>query len=179
MRIWYLLMPLTSTAIDRLQGIISPQYERDVKELLGGRHVWKRTRDIIEVVSKVLGGLASIVAFGASSIKNPAASDWLSFTSGCIGTVSLTLMLFSNYSGRVSRLRTRELNSVLKYIGVTPVAQIASNPDAEEDDIPNDLEAGRGGGSILRSGTSMAHNTTSNFDASLLSTIKRHPSLDL
>lgn len=108
---------------------------------------------MIEVTSKVLGGLASIVAFGASAIKDPVASDWMSFGSGCIGTLSLTLMLFSNYSGGVSRLRTKELNSILKYIGVTPVAQIASSPDGDE--IQEDMETAR-----------------SSFNASMLNTIK-------
>ena len=93
-------------------------------------------RDTIEVVSRILGGVASIVAFGASAIKDPIAADWMSFGSGCIGTLALTLMLFSNYSGRVSRLRTKELNTVLKYIGITPVAQIVSGLDEiEEGDI--------------------------------------------
>ena len=122
--------------------------------------MWKRARDTIEVVSKILGGLASVVAFGASAIKDPVAADWMSFGSGCIGTLSLTLMLFSGYSGKVSRLRTRELNNILKYIGVTPVAQIASSADAE--DIQEDLEA--------------APTSTSQFNASLLNTIKRSAS---
>lgn len=73
-----------------------------------------------------------MVAFGASSVKNPVAADWMSFGSGCIGTLSLTLMLFSNYSGKVSRLRTNELNSILRHIGITPVAQITSGQDAED-----------------------------------------------
>ncbi len=132
-----------------------------MKELLAGRHSWKRTRDTIEVVSKVLSGLASIVAFGASAIKNPVAADWMSFGSGCIGTLSLTLMLFSNYSGSVSRLRTRELNNILKYIGVTPVAQIASSPDAEE---------------IIQDDIDTVRSSRLSFDASLLNTIKQEDS---
>ena len=127
-----------------------------MKELLAARHAWKRARDRIEVVSKVMGGLASVVAFGASAVKNPIASDWMSFGSGCIGTLSLTLMLFSNYSGRVSKLRTRELNTVLKYIGVTPVPQISSGLDTDEID---DSEV-------------QLHPSQSGFDKSLLE-IKR------
>jgi hypothetical protein len=94
--------------------------------------VWKKVSDTIEVISKILSGVASMVAFGASSVKNPVAADWMSFGSGCIGTLSLTLMLFSNYSGKVSRLRTNELNSILRHIGITPVAQITSGQDAED-----------------------------------------------
>ena len=146
-------MPISQTTIERLHKIISPEYERDVKELLSGRHAWKRTRDIIEVTSKVLGGLASVVAFGASAIKEPDASNWMSFGSGCIGTLSLTLMLFANYSGGISRLRTKELNSILKYIGVTPVANIVSNPDGDE--VQENMETAR-----------------SSFNASMLNTIQ-------
>ena len=105
-----------------------------------------------------MSGLGSVVAFGASSIKDPAASDWMAFGAGCIGTLSLTLMLFSSYSGRVSRQRTRELNNVLRVIGVTPVAQIASATDAEDaEDLPADLEE--------------APSTTA-FDAALLKPIR-------
>lgn len=131
-------MPFSQTTVERLKKVIGPQYERDVKDLLAARHLWKKTRDHIEVASKVLGGLASVVAFGASSIKNPDASDWMAFGSGCIGTLSLTLMLFSSYSGKVSRQRTRELNNILKAVGVTPVAQIVSSTEADEGP---DLEA--------------------------------------
>lgn len=147
------IMPLSQTTLNRLRKAIGPEYERDVKDLLSGRYVWKKARDNIEVASRIMGGLASVVAFAASSIKNPIASDWMAFGSGCIGTLSLTLMLFSSYSGRVSRQRTRELNNILKLVGVTPVAQIAS----EGEEAP-DLEAAP---SIVT------------FDSSLLNPIKR------
>ena len=149
-------MPLSQTTLNRLRKAIGPEYERDVKELLAGRHSWKKARDNIEVASRIMGGLASVVAFAASSLKSPVASDWMAFGSGCIGTLSLTLMLFSSYSGRVSRQRTRELNNILRLIGVTPVAQIASSTDA--DDAQQDLEAAP---------------STITFDASLLNPIKR------
>jgi hypothetical protein len=155
-------MPLSTTTIDRLKKVIGPQYERDVKELLSARHTWKKTRDVIEVASKILSGLGSIVAFGASSVKDPVASDWMAFGSGCIGTLALTLMLFSSYSGRVSRQRTRELNNVLRVIGVTPVAQIASSTDAG--DSPQELEED----ADIETAPS-----ASTFDASLLKPIKR------
>ena len=150
-------MPLSGTTIGRLKKVIGPEYERDVKELLTARHTWKRTRDVIEVGSKILAGLGSVVAFGASSIKDPTASDWMAFGAGCIGTLSLTMALFSSYSGRVSRQRTRELNNVLRVIGVTPVAQIVSATDAD-DTQQEDLE--------------MAPSSTL-FDASLLQPIRR------
>ena len=155
-------MPLSRTTIERLKKVIGPQYERDVKDLLNARHTWKKTRDVIEVVSKIMSGLGSVVAFGASAIKDPIASDWMAFGAGCIGTLSLTLMLFSTYSGRVSRQRTRELNNVLRAIGVTPVAQIASPTGAEETQ-EEDLED---------NGLAPAP-SSSTFDASMLKPISR------
>lgn len=155
-------MPLSRTTVDRLRKVIGPEYERDVKELLAGRHVWKKAKDNIEVVSKVLSGIASVVAFGASSVRNSYASDWMAFGSGCIGTLSLTLMLFSNYSGRISRQRTRELNTILKSIGVTPVVQIASSGDEGEEGHDNEIQPSTSGG----------------FDKSLLRPIQRD-SLDV
>lgn len=154
-------MPLSYTTVERLKKIIGPEYERDVKELLAARHLWKKASDSIEVASKIMSGLASVVAFGASSVKHPVASDWMAFGAGCIGTLSLTLMLFSNYSGRLSRQRTRELNNILKIAGVTPVAQIASATDA--DDAQQDLEAAP---------------STRTFDASKLDQIIKRSSID-
>ena len=144
-----------------MKKVIGPEYERDVKELLAARHVWKKVKDNIEVVSKIMSGLASVIAFGASSIKDPSASDWMAFGAGCVGTLSLTLMLFSSYSGKVSRQRTRELNNILRLAGVTPVAQIASATDADAEDMQRDLEAAP---------------STTTFDPSMLNTIKRSSS---
>jgi hypothetical protein len=126
-------MPLSNTTINRLKKAIGPEYERDVKDLLSARHFWKKSRDNIEVISKILSGVASVVAFGASSVDNAAAKEWMAFGAGCIGTLSLTMMLFSSYSGRVSRQRTRELNNVLKLAGVSSVPQIASATDPGDD----------------------------------------------
>lgn len=117
-------MPLSRTTIERINNVIGPEYERDVKDLLKARRSWKRTRDIIEVSSKIVGGLGSVVAFAASSVHHPVATDWMSFGAGCIGTISLSLMLFASYSGYLSRQRTRELNNILKVAGVTQVPQL-------------------------------------------------------
>lgn len=126
-------MPTEATA-NRLRKLLVPEYERDVRTLVGGRHVWKTVHDTVEIVSKVVAGVASILAFAASSVKNSQLTDILSFSAGCTGTLALVMTVFANYSRNQSRERTKELNTVLKFIGVTPMPQlIGSGEDVNED----------------------------------------------
>jgi len=134
-------MPLSRTTVRRLKKlVIDPEYERDIRELVHERHAWRKTRNRIDVASKLCGGMASVVAYAASSVKSTVLTDWLSFSAGTIGTMSLVLMLFASYSGRISKDRTRELNSILRVVGVTPMPNtISATQDNDGDD---DMERG-------------------------------------
>jgi hypothetical protein len=120
-------MPFSQESIQHLRSILFPEYERDVKEFLAERYYWKRQRDTIEVSSKVLGGVSTIIAFASSSVQLVNVASWLSFTAGALMTTSLVLQIFASYSAGISRQRTQELNIILKTLGITPIPQIVSS----------------------------------------------------
>lgn len=123
-------MPVSQTVVARLRRLINPAYEEEAKSLLNARHAWKRSRDSFEAVAKLISGMASVVAFAASSVKDSAVvTDWLAFCSGCMGTLSLVLLLFSNYSAKTARERTQELNAILRVAGVTPMPHLVQAPE--------------------------------------------------
>lgn len=131
--------------------MINPAYEHEVKLLLKGRERWKVTRDTFEAGSKIVSSFATILAFAASSLKDPIATDWTSFASGCFGTMSLVMLLFAGYSGKSSRARTRELNDLLLHANITPMPQIAKDTGADDgDDLESGGDGGGGGSSTSR-----------------------------
>lgn len=132
-------MPLAKETVKRIRDLMNPAYEREARSLLIGRERWKVTRDTFEALSKIISGVASMVAFAAASIKDPTVADWLSFGSGCLGTTSLVMLLFANYSAKSSRARTRELNEILEVAKITPMPQLARETNAEGEivDLPS------------------------------------------
>jgi hypothetical protein len=121
-------MPLRASSVARIREIVNPAYEEEVSDLVRGRHRWKASRDLFETTAKLTSGFASIAAFTASSIPivdNGFTIKWIAFGAGCLGTLSLTLLLFSNYSAKESRERTSELNALLRMAGITPMPQLA------------------------------------------------------
>jgi hypothetical protein len=121
-------MPLRASSVARIREIVNPAYEEEVSDLVRGRHRWKASRDLFEATAKIISGVASIAAFTASSIPvadNVDTVKWVAFGAGCLGTLSLTLLLFANYSAKESRERTTELNALLRMAGITPMPQLA------------------------------------------------------
>jgi hypothetical protein len=114
---------------ERLHGLVNPQYEKDAAELVRGRRTWRHWSNALEVSSKALAGTSTIMAFTASAITGQVVTDWLAFSSGCLGTASLVLAGFSAFSSKASSERTRELNVILQLMGVTPV------PDLEKESM--------------------------------------------
>lgn len=121
-------MPLRASSVARIREIVNPAYEEEVSDLVRGRHRWKASRDLFEATAKIISGFASVAAFTASSIPitdNGDTVKWVAFGAGCLGTLSLTLLLFANYSAKESRERTSELNALLRMAGITPMPQLA------------------------------------------------------
>jgi hypothetical protein len=131
-------MPLRPSSVARIREIVNPAYEREVSDLVRGRHRWKASRDLFEATAKVVSGFASVAAFTASALPisdNGDTVKWTSFGAGCLGTLSLTLLLFSNYSAKESRERTTELNALLRMAGITPMPQLAQMDGADTVDM--------------------------------------------
>lgn len=123
--------------------IIYPAFVRDIKAAIAGRFFWKHCSDVCEAVSKVLAGAASVLAFSAGVYEEKA----LSFASGCVGTCSIVLGLFSSYASSESKERTVRLNVTLQRLGlgshampsitgIDPAAAQSSSPNEQPDAQP-------------------------------------------
>lgn len=112
---------------DAILAIVEPAYIRDVAATVKSRFAWRRTGDVCEATSKALSGLASILAFAAGAYDNKE----ISFAAGCVGTVSLTFMIFASYSSREAKERTEQLNTVLRHVGVENLPTIETEPQVQ------------------------------------------------
>jgi hypothetical protein len=111
---------------EHVRQIAAEEIEKEVQDFVRSRYSWKRRSEIIETCSKVLTATGSILAFAASSIRDPRISDILAFTSGAVGTTGLVLLTLSFYAAKESQERTTEVNNLLQTIGVTPLPQLSA-----------------------------------------------------
>jgi hypothetical protein len=105
------------------------QYEAD--DLLHGKNFYRKGGEALEGLSKILGGVSSILAFAASSNLSQPASDALAFSSGVVGTIGLVVLTFSTYALKESRQRTMDLNRILDKFQITPVPLPSGIDDGE------------------------------------------------
>jgi len=86
------------------------------ERLQEGRYVakwklrWLVISNWLDIIAQILVVAASILSFssGAYDMKE------LSFTAGCVGTASVALKGFSEYSGKQSQLKAAELKDLEK-----------------------------------------------------------------
>ena len=112
-----------------VRDIVATAIVSEVRGMVRWRDRWKVLADAAEAVAKGLTGVCSVLAFAASAVRDPRVADWLSFSSGAVGTLGLVLLTYANYASRESKQRTSELNGVLRAVGVTPVPQIATEDE--------------------------------------------------
>lgn len=113
---------MTETLVGRVRKLVEPAYLRDVEDTLSGRWQWRKIGDWSEASSRILEGLASMLAFAAGTYD----MFELSFAAGCTATMALVLGLWTNYARRESRERARELNSLLKTLHLPEIPDLAA-----------------------------------------------------
>lgn len=123
---------------DTILSIIEPAYVEDVKNAVDGRRTWKKAGDVCEAFSKVLAGIASILAFSSGVYDYRE----LSFVSGCVGTISIVLGTFGTYANGESRERTIRLNTILNHVGLQKMVMpyIQDNEKEEENEQQQEEE---------------------------------------
>jgi hypothetical protein len=126
-------MPLSKDAIRRIRQLLNPAVVNEVDSLLKGRERWKMSRNTFEALSKVVSSFATMLAFAASAVKDESVTHWISFSSGCFGTMSMVMLMFAGYSGKTSRARTKELNDLLQYANITPMPQPDKGAGGDEE----------------------------------------------
>jgi len=112
-----------------MREMVMRYYTSETEDMLRGKKWWRKTGEFLEAGSKIMSGVASILAFAASSNISTPVSDSLAFSSGCIGTFSLVILTFSAYASKESRQRTVDLNKLLEKFEITPVPLLSAGTE--------------------------------------------------
>jgi hypothetical protein len=109
----------TSSSFTRqVQDFVHRAYLNDALTAISSRTTWQAISDYTETGSRILAGVATILAFASSTYRN----DQMSFAAGCVGTVGVTLNVFSVYSAGEARERLARLNTVLRDVKLEQVS---------------------------------------------------------
>lgn len=104
-----------------VNDIIVPNYYGEIQDTVQATKKWKKTSNIAELFSKILTGIATIIAFGAGAFTD---YTFLSFIAGCIGTVSLVCQQFSTYARGEARERISQANKILQILGIDSIPDV-------------------------------------------------------
>ena len=115
-----------------MRELVMSYYTSETEDMLRGKKWWRKSGEFLEASSKIMSGVASILAFAASSNISTPVSDALAFSSGCIGTFSLVILTFSAYATKESRQRTMDLNALLGKFDITPVPLLSAATEIGE-----------------------------------------------
>lgn len=116
-------------ATQAMRELVMKYYKTETEDMLRGKQWWRKSGEFLEASSKIMSGVASILAFAASSNISLPVSDALAFSSGCIGTFSLVILTFSAYASKESRQRTTDLNKLLEKFNITPVPLLSAGTE--------------------------------------------------
>lgn len=106
--------------------IITPAIETDVRDMVRGRVIWRRTSTMFEVAGRLSGAAGTILAFaGGSDITGETLSRALAFSAGCLGTTSIVSTLFASFSRQQSLERSAAINKILETVQVDAIPDVA------------------------------------------------------
>lgn len=108
-----------------ISDIVVPSYLRDVKGTVNSRGKWRNSANKAELISKILTGAATIIAFSAGAYTE---YTYLSFIAGCVGTGAMVCQQFSTYARGECKERTDQANKILKVLGIDSI------PDLDDGD---------------------------------------------
>lgn len=104
-----------------INDILVPNYYDEIKNTVQATKKWKKSSNMAELFSKILTGIATIVAFSAGAFTD---YTFLSFVAGCIGTCSLVCQQFSTYSRGEARERITQANKILQILGIDSIPDV-------------------------------------------------------
>ena len=105
--------------------IIKPSLLKDVTEMTHGRAAWRRASVVSETLGKLSSASATVLAFASASDIADSTSRILGFVSGTLGTISMVLVLFANFSRAQSIERSDALNLILTKAELDPIPEIS------------------------------------------------------
>jgi acid phosphatase family membrane protein YuiD len=103
---------------ERVEVAVRMAFVNEALSNIKERIAWTRVADVCETGGRIIAGVATILAFASSTYKE----QGLSFASGCVGTVSVTVSVFGAYAQREARERLTRLNAVLRDVNVREIS---------------------------------------------------------
>jgi hypothetical protein len=117
---------------DTVIDIITPSLVTDVRDMVKGRVLWRRTSTAFEVIGRVTGAAGTIIAFaGSSDITGDVLSRAFAFSAGCLGTTSIVSTLFASFSRQQSLERSEAINTILTSANVKAIPDVAHALDIQ------------------------------------------------
>jgi hypothetical protein len=104
-----------------IKDVVVPSYLKDVKCTVNSRGKWRNASNQAELVSKLLTGAATIIAFSAGAYTD---YTFLSFIAGCVGTGAMVCQQFSTYAKGECKERTDQANKILKVLGIDSIPDL-------------------------------------------------------
>lgn len=122
--------------VKEILDVVKPSLIKDVKEMVGGRAIWRRVSVVAETLGRVSSAAATVLAFAAASeLAGGDASRIIGFTSGTVGTAGMVFTLFASFSRSQSIERSDALNLILEHAKIGPIPEIADELVVNGDDM--------------------------------------------
>lgn len=90
------------------EQVILPDIQKQVELLIKSKNIWQLISTICETLSQIASASATILTFSSAMYDY----KLLSFLAGSVNSISLLLLLFSNYANKKSNLALNELEKI-------------------------------------------------------------------
>lgn len=108
--------------------IVAPSYYEDVKDTISSRKRWLSMSNYAEVISKILSGTSTVVAFASGVYQY----QYLSFIAGCLGTIGIVSQQFSSYAKNETAERTEQANKILNILKIETIPDLSTMDDQKQ-----------------------------------------------
>jgi hypothetical protein len=105
---------------------VEASYKNDIKEMIIGKTCWRRIGITFETFSKVTIAAGGVLSFSSGYFN----SNILSFISGSISVISLSLLQFGTFGFKQSKKRANDLNILLKKLNLDTIPVIDDDSES-------------------------------------------------
>jgi hypothetical protein len=100
-------------------------YKSDVEEMIGEKKCWRRIGLTFETMSKVTVAVGGVLSFSSGYFG----SNILSFISGSVSVLSLSLLQFGSFGFKQGKKQASDLNVLLRKLDLETVPVLENEPD--------------------------------------------------
>lgn len=99
---------------------VENSYKIDINEMINGKTCWRRTALTFETLSKITVAVGGVLSFSSGYFG----SSILSFISGSVSVISLSLLQFGTFGFKQSKKKAHDLNILLKKLDLDTIPVI-------------------------------------------------------